>query len=259
MVEIVRNNLRLASLNPDDAISGGLALNNVTVEILSSRFVMWDYQGKMPSESPALKWVVRDVETGIENEQWWSAGSAESGLIPAEEGRGLQITGNQKGMVKDCKAMMLLASLRKSGFPAEDLASDVSVFDGMVVHIIQEADKERKGLKDLKENRTVPVVDKIVSRPGEGGKGKGKGSKSKASTTTAAEPDEDMMALTISTIMNVLSEKGSMPRIDLGNAVFQALGDNPLKPKIVTWIYTPNNLEKLGMLKIDSGIVSMGG
>jgi|GEM_PF-5124769 len=263
MSEIVKGHLRLVSLDPDDAVSGGLALNNVTVEIVSSRFVLWDYQGKLAVESPAIYWKVRDVESGAESDQWWSAGGAESGLQPAEEGRSLAITGNQKGMVKDCKAMILLASLRKSGYPQEKLATgDISLCDGMVVHIIQEPDKERKGLKDLKEGRTVPVVDKIVSMPGEkkAGAGAGKGSgKAAAKTDTPSAAGDEITGVAIAAIMGVLSEKGPMSRVDLGGAVFGALAKHPHQQKVVASIYQPDFIEKLGPFKVEAGIVSLGG
>jgi hypothetical protein len=255
-----KNGIRLVSLNPENAIQGGLALNDVTVEITESRFAMWDYNGTRQEATPALHWKMRDVENGAEYDQYWSAGSETSGFVLVDGGKNLGAPGKQSGMVKDCKAMILLASLFTSGLPADFLAGDdISTLEGAVVHIIQVPDKERKGLKDQKEGRTTPVVDKVVTLPGEKKAGKGKAKSTPAPTTASAAPEDDgeLVGVVVATIMGLLEKNGPTARVALGAQVFTELSGNPLKQKAVMAVHKPQWLEGLGMFKIEAGVVSI--
>lgn len=179
------------SLKPSDQVEGGGLLDNVDCLWKEVRFEMFDYGGTQ-AETPALR-VTIAPEDGGEVDQYWSCGQAKD-WNPSKDGKSLIPVGEAKGLNKSSNASILFQSLIKANFPEDKIGDDVSVFEGMRAHMIRVPAPKRGGLPSTKKRedgrefeKTILVVDKILSLPGEEkAEGKPKADGKLADTTAEA-------------------------------------------------------------------------
>ncbi len=230
------------SLNPETFTEGGGLIDDVDVVIKEARFVMWDYNGKSAAgDSPCLH-LNLDLD-GDEVEQYYSMGAAKD-WMPSEDGKNLLAVGSASGIRKSSNGGIFLMSLIDAGFPADDLAEDVSVLDGLQAHMVQVPAPKRKGLKDEKESKyekTILVVSSIIALPGEKKKPKGapknagSGStkpKGKATAKTE-EPDNDINSAAVTAILGILADEPTLTKKDIPAKLFSVLGKDPNRNAII--------------------------
>lgn len=214
-----------ASLNPDDFGEGGGLLDNVNVTFKEVRFVMWDYNGKVPTPSPALH-VRFEQEDGSIADQYWSAGQGKDFIASKDGSRLIPLT-DGKTVVKTSNAAMLIKSIVDSGFPKDKLVEaegKCTVFEGMKAHVFRKP-TSREGIKKdegKKYEDTVLLVSEIIQLPWEKGKGSGGGKSGgggKAATSDINEKAQSVM-------FSIVSEKGSIAKKDLPMAIFNWFKDN---------------------------------
>jgi hypothetical protein len=208
--------------------------------------------------SVALKVSMED-ENGITHEQYYSAGDPKR-LTPIEEGKGVVgVESSPNGLTSSTNAVAFITSLINAGFPEDKITNDVSVFDGMTVHVNQVAQPKRPGLKDQKENKTYLLVTKIVRMPGEAAPVKpAKGAPVQKAATgprpvpanagptptpspapvPGAEPSADVVAKARATVLEILAQKGgAIPKQKLPTEAFRALSNDPDRNTIVTLVF----------------------
>ncbi len=187
--------MRGASLNPDDAGAGGLAIDDVDCTIKELRFVDdFDYGGKVDPMPLSLRATFESPEFAEPQVQHFSAGSldrfepSEDGLcaVPAE-GQDDSIL-----LIKTTNALLFITSLTDSGFPKDKISDEVDVFEGTEVHIRQVPRPKLRGIdREGDTEKTILAVTKIHKLPWEK---KGKGAKGKKAAggkkKEAAEPEE---------------------------------------------------------------------
>jgi len=252
------------SLRPSDAQAGGF-LDDADVTLTECRFVTWDYMGKA-KPSVALKIAMLDEE-GRVHDQYYSAGDPAK-LQPSADGKAIQgVEGAAPGgLTSSTNAVAFLSALVNAGFPEDQITNDVSVFDGMVVHVNQVAQPKRAGLKNQKEGQTYLLVTRIVRMPGEAAPPKAaKGAPvtrptavtgprpvnsvatpaavatqpaAAAPTAVAVEVSGDLVAKARATVMEILAAKGgTVPKQRLPTEAFRVLGNDPDRNSIVTLVF----------------------
>jgi len=259
----------MVSLKPSEATQGGL-LDDVNVTWKKCRFAMFDYNGTLPPV-PAIK-VEMETEEGEEAEQYWSIGNAKD-WKPSKDGKTLQPVGSASTLKLNSNGMILLKSLVDSGFDEEEMGDDVSVFDGIKVHMARVPAPKRSGLEKAPREdgkdfpATILTVDEILVMPGEeaeekstktaAAKGKpkpkaGTAAKEKASDTSDAEAEATEY------IIGKLAEAGGegIPKKTLAVDAFRDLSDSANQQAIVQLIYTDEFLSS-GPWKYEDGVVSM--
>jgi hypothetical protein len=158
--------MRTASLNPNDAVQGGL-LSDADIIIDSALFTLFDYNGTQ-APSPALRVQFKDGDDKL-HEQHYSAGKSEN-FVPSEDGRKLLLTGTATALNTGSNVYKFLKSLVDSGFPIEKLMDDIGVIVGTRAHVIQVANPAERGEQKLDKNgrpKTTLLVTKILALPGE--------------------------------------------------------------------------------------------
>jgi len=225
------------SMNPDTFTEGGGLLDDVDVEVLESKFEIFNYGGKGPA-TPALKWKLKPLDDGEAIDQFWSCGSSDA-FIPSSDGESLEPTGDATAPRKNSNLHVLLESLKKAGFPMSKLEEGkISVLSGMKCHVVRKPAPRRPGLDQSSEARryeqTILEVGKIIALPGESGGNSGE--------ATASEGDPDVESM----VMGILKKNnGSVAKKDLVPAAFDETKNNPQLRK-----------KAMGMLKDDSWVGS---
>lgn len=267
----------LISLKPSEAVQGGL-IDDAIVEVVESRFKMWDYNGSIPDPTPAIYWKMKK-DDGDEVEQYWSVGSPKD-FVPSEDGKNLVAVSSATAIKKGSNGYIMLERVVSAGFPEDKIVNDISVFEGTMGHVSQIPAPERKGLPKRESSRpdgrefpkTVLVMDRIDKFPWEAAKPKGapatkqsaaatpgpkQSSPGSASTSTPAAvvADDEVRSEASMAVMGVIAEKGPTPRANLPGAVFKALIGKPLQQKVVKAIGTPGFLESLEGIAVVDGVV----
>lgn len=256
------------SLNPQDAVSGGLLDDaNVTWEEVS--FVMWDYGGKTSEPVPALCVKMKD-EDGEEHEQYWSIGRAQD-WVPSEDGKELVAVGQKTGLNSNSNGMILLESLINAGFPEDQLGERVDALEGLKAHMIRVAAPSRPGLGNQQDQqgnpRTILTVDEIIQLPGESkakGKGKGKGggkaksqAKSQAANEQSQASDDELKEKATNTIMEILGEEdGPVEKKKLPTKIFNKIKNDGDRNEVVKLAYNDEFLGD-GPWTYENGQLSM--
>jgi len=258
---------RGVSINPEDFSKGGI-LNDVDVEFLETRFMT----GEDAAEQTEDMAKYTDLEETLflaanlktpDGDQWqyWSSGKLEY-FKPSSDGhRAIPVSTSEK-LSDSCNAYILLASILNSGYPRDHFVDDVSIFDGMLAHVIRAEQPKRAGLgSDDSKTRTVLTVESIhedspVGVPGK--KRKGKAGKAKAAEESESGDDFDEIAAT--TIVQILvdadggpvkrtSVVGRMLKIlkkshpDDFKAIIQATNEENFFEDHNDWEYDGKNLE----------------
>lgn len=157
---------RGASLDPSTHTKGG-AVPDGDYIISSVSCEVWDYNGKGP-EGPAIAVVYSDPkDKATTYTQYYSAGKAEF-LVPSDDKRRMvHPRGEDAKYAGGSNASQWLSSMLKAGFPTERMAGDdVTVFAGATVQVTTVA-QQKRGLENEKDNKTIPLVTKIIALPGQ--------------------------------------------------------------------------------------------
>lgn len=237
-------------------------LDDVTVELTNCRYVKWDY-GK-PNEYDAETFFFAkciDQDDGSEFEQRWKCGAgwypSADGESEADEGDELW-SDSKTTLSKKSNIYRFIRSLIDAGFDPDLIDGNASTFEGMVVHMIQEPIGGTKIVDGEERPMTTPVVDEIISMPGEGGGRKPKGGQkkdaSKPKTTaekeskTAGEKEPaaeekgggdegDVRSEAISAVLEVLEDKSTVKINKLPGEVHKACKGNPNRDAIVKMVF----------------------
>lgn len=220
---------RGASLLPEDFSVGG-AMPDGEYMIAAAKAATFDYNGTQ-APSPALHITFADAD-GEAREQYYSAGKLDF-LAPDVDGRKfVNPAGGDAKIAKQSNAAAFLLSIINGGFPREKISDDVSVFSGTKVLIENKAQPKRAGLADQKEGKTIPLVAKVISLPGEA-KGSAKGAakspatktQATAASTAASNGSGDLDEAAISAIQEILAEApdNTLTRLKLGTNVMLKL------------------------------------
>jgi len=228
------------SLNPEDFAEGGL-IDDVDVTFKECRFDTFDYNGTVDPPVPALK-AVMEVDEGDEATQYYSMGSPND-WTPSEDGCNLVAIGKATNIRMSSNGGVFLKALVDAGFPADKLADDISVLDGLQAHMIQVPAPKRAGLKkrEREDGRefadTVLVVSEIKTLPWEKSKPKGApatkkaGAKKTSPKPKAASKDtsgsEDVEGKTTALILGILESEGTVAKKDLPAAIFREAKEDP--------------------------------
>lgn len=227
---------RTASLKPSEMSEGGGLLNDVNLTWKNVGFVLWDYNGKSPTNSPALKITLVD-EDGGEQGQYWSAGDAKN-WVPSPDGKRLQSVSSVEKQNISTNMGILIKSLVDSGFDEGLIGDDVSIFEGLVAHMIQVPAPKRGGTVArtpradgrVFEN-TILVVDSIVTMPGAKAGAKRRGAASTAKAAPQAQNNGELDAVSVKTLKKILEDNlGAHPdgllKAELPRLVFNELRAN---------------------------------
>lgn len=211
-----------ASLLPEN-FGGGQIIPDGRYTIREIKTTTFDYAGKGP-ESAACAIVFRNPE-GTDFEQHYSAGKIEF-LIPNDaKDEFVHPNGEDARIAGGSNFALFLTALREAGYPMAELGAKVTALLGADLEIVNKAQPERKGLKDQKTNKTIPLPIKYY------GKAKGVAGAAKAaakpSTTTspATAAENGLDEETINTVQLILAEAPdtTMGRVKLGTQVMLKL------------------------------------
>lgn len=197
------------SLRPSDAKTGGL-LDDANVTIRQARFVRFDFGGK--AEKPRLCLAVEMIDgDGRAHTEYYSAGDMKF-FVPTADGKGYDSVADKTALYRSCNAVVFIESIVAAGFPESKLGNDISVIEGLKVHVSRVAQKTRKFQdgRTSKDDATVLVVDAILSMP---------------PTSTAAA---DIVGKAEATILAaILANHGPLPMGRVQTDVFKALMGDP--------------------------------
>ncbi len=219
---------RVASLNPTDAIQGGL-LDDVDVIVESARFTMWDYNGKAKTVT-ALRVQYKDGEDKL-HEQYYSCGDPER-FVPSDDGKKLLLTGTATALNTTSNVVLYLSSLINAGFPSAKLVDDITTIEGLRAHVQRVTQAKRAGITQADDKeRSLLLVTKILALPGEAVKGGTvKAAKPKATAAAVAAapavaalaPGSDLAPKTIEYVVAAAQGAGgNISRQAISQKVFQ--------------------------------------
>jgi hypothetical protein len=283
------------NLNPDTFTQGGL-LDDVDVTIKQARFVMYDYNGKMPEAVLALELVIEDAD-GNEEVVYQAAGKETTkSFDPSEDG--LTVVPKFEGatMKQNSNLALFLQSLRNAGFPDEDIQNGMmDCLDGLNVHV-RRVTQERKGMIQTGPNagkaQQTLLVENINSYPGEspaqpkrsapagrsaaparptGGRGAQSASatpsartagrangKAAAAQSEPAEVSQEVIDKTIDLIGEVLAKNnGQLAMAALSGKLFQAAKSDPDREAIVNLAWDQEFLGSSDKWSFDGATISL--
>jgi len=176
------------SFNPTNITTAGF-IDDVTVKFVNCRAENTDYEGRGSMIIPAFVADLQDPddENNVQT-QYWKAGDPEH--WEADE-NGFAAIGTKTKLNGKSKFVQFVLSCVNSGFDAEKIENDVTVFEGMVAHVIS-IEETYKGLKnDDGTDRTGNnlIVDRIEVLPYEKSKGKTSKKSGGGKKETAVESD----------------------------------------------------------------------
>jgi len=214
------------SLRPTNAKSGGL-LDDADVTLRQARFVKYDFAGK---SDPKLCLAIEMVDgDSLAHTEYYSAGDLKF-FIPTPDAKGYEPVADKTALYRSCNAVQFLESLVKSGFPESRLDEDISVIEGLRVHVARQAQPKRKFQdgRAQKEDATVLVVTKLYSEVG------------KAASSDGIE------GKAVATVLAILASKGgSVEAARLGTEVFKALMTDPQRNEVLKAV-TPEFVQAAG-------------
>ena len=257
------------SIRPSDGFQhGGGLINDVDVTIKQARWVIWDYAGKSQKNTLAAHITYVD-EDKQENDAYYSAGDPES-FQPGKRdgGKTLDKIGKREQLSDSTNFFQFISSVVNAGYPEDMIdGSDITFLEGLKVHVLREAQPERKGIaKDPADTRekTVLCVSKIYNLPkgaGAGAKGTGTGTtKAAAGKGNGAAVEGDLESNTVDAVLAALAEaNGSLTKPRLSQALFKQLKGNPDSQKMITLSFKDDFLAAEGRPWIFNGTeISMG-
>ncbi len=248
-----------AGLKPSEFVEGGGLVSDVDVVLADVKFVLWDYNGRVPVPNPAIMAKMVEDE-GTEHVQYWSAGQSKD-WMPSEDGRRLVAVGSGSGLNSGSNAGILLTSIVNAGFPEDKIGDDITVFQGTKCHVVRTAAPKRNIVKEPRADGrvyedTVLTVSKIISLPWEkkGVVAKGVG---KPQAASGGDGDE-LNTKAVGLVMEILAGEGKpVPKQQLVTRVFQAAKSDPDRNKLVQLVHSDQFLGS-GPWGYEGGVVSAG-
>jgi hypothetical protein len=151
------------SLNPATFVKGGL-INDVDVRILSARFASYDYQGRLTGADQlvcALKLEYAPLDNLEDVHTDYLSFGKIADFQPTEDGKGVEsVSGKMPN--QDTVFHLFMQSMQEAGFSMAELdKGDISVLDGLEVHIVRRPAPERwKALATGRRSEGEPVREK---------------------------------------------------------------------------------------------------
>jgi len=243
------------SLDPSTFTEGTGLLNDVDAEWKECKFVMWDYNKRIREEVPALMVALQTDDELVE--QYWSAGNAKD-WVPSSDGKRLLPIGLATTINKASNMAHLMGSLVEAGFPRDKIQDDISVFEGMLTHMIRIPAPKRPGLKkapraDGREyEETILVVDSIKKMPWEAEeKAAAKGKKGPPKGAREGDP---VYEKAVETVGKILKEHGPVDKKQLASLAFNELKTDADRNAIVQLVYKDDFLQG-GPWQFEDGMV----
>ena len=243
------------SFNPDN-VSSGAFIDDIVVKFTNCRTEVTDYEGRAKTAVPAFVADLMDPEDDSVEALigYWKAGDATAWGV---DDNGFVPIGKSEQLNEKSKFIQFVISCVNSGFDAEKIENDVSVFEGMIAHVIT-IEETYKDLKDEETGKDVKsqivIVDRIDELPYKTkGKGKGKGGKKdkKAAdkSKTDASDDADTIVSATQFVMDALSNAGDdgIPKKELSKLAFTSKDiSGDLQKEIIKLTYSDEFLDDEG-------------
>jgi len=225
----------LAGLGLDDYVQGGL-IDDVDVEIVSLRAVMYDYGGDLTDKVLAVCAMLKELKSGEISDCHYSAGT---GFVPSADGTGFVPVeeSGRTALTRGTNWHIFHKSLHENGgLPANKLREPggLSLLDGAVIHIKRVPEPERSGLgvrptKREGQTRTIPICFGPALRWPWEAKGKKPAAavagRPAAAAAPAATPAADTAeSLAIDGLMKAFGDTDSMDVTVLKKTVFSSIG-----------------------------------
>jgi hypothetical protein len=210
----------------DEFVEGGFGFDDVDVTVKAARFAQWDYRGKIPAPVLALKLDMVDAE-GKEGEEFLSSGELRF-FVPSSDGKKAIPVGNQAKLNINTNAVAFILSLMNAdtqGLLAAKLrgGDDISVIDGVQVHVVRKAQPKRPGIATPEvaaaqggnsRVQTQMLVEKLIAYPPSMGGGTVAGA-AKGATASApaaaggAAPTGEIADMALGLLVQLISEAGA--------------------------------------------------
>ncbi len=238
------------SFNPDN-VSGGAFIDDIVVKFTNCRTEVTDYEGRAKTAVPAFVADLMDPEDDSVEALigYWKAGDATAWGV---DDNGFVSIGKSEQLNEKAKFIQFVISCVNSGFDADKIENDVSVFEGMIAHVIT-IEETYKDLKDEETGKDVKsqiiIVDRIDELPY---KTKKKKAGSKKDTKKAADKDKtgtsadsDTIAAT-QFVMDALDKAGDVgiPKKELSKLAFTSKDiSGDLQKEIIKLTYSDEFLD----------------
>lgn len=242
---------KATSLSPETFVEGGGLVDDVDLTIQEAKFIMWDYNGKIPQATPALCLSML-AEEDEKIEQYYSMGSSKD-WMPSDNGKQLLSVGQATAIRKTSNGGIFLTSLVDAGFPVEKLGDDITVLEGLQAHMIRVPAPKRGGLKqdERKYEQTILVVSEIITMPGDKKKPTGAPKGAKTSKTTVASSTggnaakiksesgggDDVAEKATTQILSLLEASGSIAKKDIPGKLFQTMKNDPDRNTVIKMVF----------------------
>jgi hypothetical protein len=243
------------SLNPETFVDVTGLIDDVDVVVESAAFVMFDYGGKAPI-TPCLKAVLKP-EAGDAVDQFWSVGSPTE-WQPTPDGKGIIAMGKATGLNRSSNCGLFLTSLINCGFPADKLATDISVLAGLQGHVNRMAVEKKRNVKEgqAKKDDTVLVMTKINKLPWEAA-GAPAAAAASPGGAPAATPGNDALKNEVTGFLLAQLGAGPVAKQALPALIFKGFEAHPSRNQIMTMVYDDAFLGA-GPWKYENGQLSLG-
>ena len=244
-----KKNKGVASLNPDNMASAGLA-DDFDGEITKARFVPWNYAGAMESYVLAAAVTIKpDEESGFEEfTQYYSAGNLEH-FVPSEDGsEPVDLEGWDEEDIEDVEGIYafqvgrreqlsnssnfadFISKLVAAGYDAA-IEANIDFLEGVSGHFNRVPQRKRSGIvntDDEDRQKTILVLTEVVevqaaAKPKGRGKAKGKPA---AADGLADEVSEAIVAA-------ISDADGELPKRKLAGVIIKAFKGSKSKSAAV--------------------------
>lgn len=249
------------SLNPETFSSGGL-LNDADVEIVSSRFTVYDYNGVItqPEQmSVSLRLDLKVIDTGEEHTEYFSFGRNPDWVI-SDDGCSVDPVAGKRPN-NNSVFSFFIQSLLEAGFDKALLdKGDISVLEGLKAHVVRKAAPESwkslPGMKrdDKQREKTYLAIERILSKPAGAAPSK-TGSKNAADSKTWPQ---DLMDDVLSVMADVLPADGKAMKIKIAQvSVLRKKDISQDKKKAVNDAIQGGILQAIPSLRVNGDEVSL--
>jgi len=242
------------SLRPSDAVKGGGVIAEGDYEITDAKFIPFDYGGTVSPAVPSLAIEFTNAD-GASSLQCYSAGDGRN-VAPSADFKRLRKVGSSGGLNDSTNAYLFMSSLITAGFPEDQISNDISVVIGVKCQVIHQALQARDIKGKTVAARTIPVIGKIHSMPGEKEKPKKSGTASKAAAAPKGNGAADTTQLqpkAAEILVTVLkaAEGNQLDKKKLTSAAFQKFPANdPDRAGVLNLLIQDAFLNSLGDLGV---------
>lgn len=241
---------QFVSINPAQAVAGGSLIDDADVIVRSVRTGFTDYNGTIQVPVPALL-ITYQTADGAVQQQFYSAGDQKN-FVPSDDQRRFVRVGKQTGLGETTNALGWILSAINSGFPADKVGDDVSVFDGMECHITKVPQPKRSFAQGTAApvggEKTYLVVSKIHKLPWENKGMVAAAPMMQTSPMVAAAPAPvpaqpsapaaNLHGKATQTVMAILISKGGqIAKAQIAQEAFSQLAKDPERNAVVQMIY----------------------